>query len=131
MRMTSRPQASEGITIVYDGECPFCSNYVTMARLRAAAGPVELKDAREGGETVRMLQARGYDLNEGMAMIEGGVVYHGADCLNRMALLSTEADWFNRLNARIFRSPRLSRALYPALRFGRSVTLRLMGRQPI
>ncbi|WP_172293021.1 DCC1-like thiol-disulfide oxidoreductase family protein [Pseudoruegeria sp. HB172150] len=129
--MTPDQNTTGGITIVYDGDCPFCSNYVTMARLRAAAGPVRLIDAREGGEEARWLQYQGYDLNEGMAMIEDGEVHHGADCLTRMALLSTESDWFNRLNARIFRSPGLSRALYPVLRGGRNLTLRLMRRRPI
>ena len=38
--------------LVYDGDCPFCSRYVQYLRLRQAAGPVRLVNAREGGPLV-------------------------------------------------------------------------------
>ncbi|MEM8632125.1 MAG: DCC1-like thiol-disulfide oxidoreductase family protein [Pseudomonadota bacterium] len=120
-----------GISIVYDGECPFCANYVGLARLRDAVGLVRLIDAREPSPEVDRLRAEGYDLNEGMAMIEGDRIYHGAACLTRMAALSTRSGVFNRLNALVFRSPRVSGALYPFLRAGRNATLRLRGQTPI
>ncbi|MFT5932039.1 MAG: putative DCC family thiol-disulfide oxidoreductase YuxK, partial [Hyphomonas sp.] len=36
-----------GTFIVYDGDCPFCSEYVKLLRLRDAIGPVSLVNARE------------------------------------------------------------------------------------
>jgi protein-disulfide isomerase len=44
--------APAGVTVFYDGACPFCSAYVRMVRLRKAAGEVRLIDAREGGPIV-------------------------------------------------------------------------------
>lgn len=123
--------SNNGITIVYDGECPFCSRYVAMLRLREAVGPVRLVDARSGDDAAFRLQRCGYDLNDGMAAEYGGRVYHGADCVNLLALLSTSSGAFNKVNAAIFGSRTASRALYPALRFGRNVTLRLLGRRKI
>lgn len=116
-------------TIVYDGECPFCSRYVAMIRLKAALGQVRLLDARQGGPVVEALRADGFDLDEGMALILDGRVYHGADCVNRLALLSTGSGLFNSFNAAVFRSPTLSRLLYPPMRAGRNAVLRLLGRK--
>ncbi len=117
--------------IVYDGDCPFCSAYVTMVRLRDAVGEVELLDARSGDPRVAALVDRGFDLDDGMALVQGEQVWFGSDCMNRLALLSTPSGLFNRINARIFASRRVSAALYPVLRFGRNVTLFLLGRRRI
>jgi predicted DCC family thiol-disulfide oxidoreductase YuxK len=117
--------------IVYDGECPFCSRYVKLLRLRESLGSFELIDARTGHPAARDLAARGFDLDEGMALIDGESVYFGDECVHRLALMSTPVGAFNRLNAAIFRSPRLSALLYPALRAGRNATLFLLGRRKI
>ena len=117
--------------LLYDGECPFCAAYVRYARLREAAGPVALIDAREGGEEARRARRLGYDLDEGMLLHLNGVDHHGADCLNRLALLSTRSGAFNRLNAWAFRRPSVARLAYPVLRAGRGAALRLLGRSPI
>jgi hypothetical protein len=66
-----------------------------------------------------------------MVLEIGGVHYHGDACLNRLALMSSRSGLFNRLNYILFRSPRLSRLSYPLLRCGRSLALRLLGRQPL
>lgn len=123
--------AKNGLQIVYDGECPFCSAYVKLLRLRAAIGPVELIDARGHHPILQEIRQAGLDLDEGMVVKTGGQLYHGGDCLHVLAMLSTRAGVFNRLIGAIFRSPRLSRALYPSLRAGRNAALRLLGRRPI
>ncbi|MEM9736709.1 MAG: DUF393 domain-containing protein [Pseudomonadota bacterium] len=133
--MASKPEndadGPDPVTIIYDGECPFCSAYVSMVRLRDAVGPVRLVDAREGGLEVEAVRAAGLDLDEGMVMIHRGTLYHGADCIHRIGLMSTASGALNRLNAWIFRSPGLSRALYPLLRAGRNLALKLLGRRKI
>lgn len=122
---------AEGLVIVYDGECPFCSNYVQVLALREAVGKVQLVDARSEHALVAKLQRDGYDLNEGMAALFGGRVYYGAECVHMLALLSTDSGMFNRINNVVFRSSSLSRVLYPMLRAGRNVTLKLLGRTKI
>ena len=60
--------------IVYDGECPFCSQYVKMLRIRESVGTVRLIDARSSDETA--IFARGkYDMDQGMAARIGGEWY--------------------------------------------------------
>ena len=117
--------------LVYDGDCPFCSRYVALVRLRESFGEVELIDARSGHPVAHDLTARGYDLNEGMVLVDGERIYHGNDCIHRLALMSTRSGLFNRFNSAVFRSRRASAILYPFLRGGRNLTLRLMGRKKI
>ena len=114
--------------LVYDGECPFCSRYVAYVRLQDSIGKVKMINARDGGPIVDDIRKHGLDLDEGMVLRLGVKYYHGADCINMLALLSSRSGWFNSMNAFIFRSPALSRILYPFLRSGRNCALRLLGR---
>jgi predicted DCC family thiol-disulfide oxidoreductase YuxK len=124
-------QTEPGAWIVYDGQCPFCSRYVQLVRLRETLGQVQLVDARKGGPMVDEARAAGLDLDEGMVLKLDGRLYHGADCINMLALLSTPSSRFNRINAALFRSRTASRLMYPMLRTGRNAVLRLLGRTRI
>lgn len=120
-----------GTYIVYDGECPFCTQYVKLMRLREVLGPVKPVNARDDVPVVRFLKANGYDLNQEMALVMKGEVFSGPDCMNRLALMSTGSGFFNGLMSKMFASRKLTRAMYPFLRTGRNLTLRAMGRKPI
>ena len=127
-KVQSASGTDEAAWLVYDGECPFCSRFVRYVRLQQSVGKLHLVNAREGGPMVSEMLRAGLDLDEGMVLKLGGRHYHGADCIHVLALLSGRSDLFNRINAAIFRSAGLSRILYPLLRAGRNVTLRLLGR---
>jgi predicted DCC family thiol-disulfide oxidoreductase YuxK len=127
--MTKRTEAEAWI--VYDGQCPFCSRYVQLVRLRESLGRVQLVDARKGGPEVEEVRKAGLDLDEGMVLKLDGRLYHGADCIHMVALLSTPSSWFNRVNAAMFRSRTASRLLYPVLRTGRNTVLRMLGRSKL
>ena len=114
--------------IVYDGECPFCSKYVQMVRLRETVGNVELLNMRDPHPVVDILIAKGVNLDDGMALVQGDQISHGKECIHRLAVLSSPSGIFNRVNAWIFRSPWRSATLYPPLRAARNATLRILGR---
>lgn len=114
--------------IVYDGDCPFCSRYVRLVRLREAVGKVELIDARTPHPVVDWLRGQNFNLDEGMAFVQDGQVFFGDECIQRMALLSTPSGLLNGFNAWVFRSPRRARLFYPYLRAIRNGTLLLLGR---
>lgn len=124
-------QDAELVYLVYDGDCPFCSVYVDYVRVKESVGTFVLVNAREGGPVVDDVIKHDFDLDEGMVLVMHGQYYHGADCINRLALLSTSSGFFNRVNALVFRSPAVSRILYPVLRFGRNLVIRLLGREKI
>lgn len=117
--------------VVYDGECPFCARFVALQRLKHSVGPVSLHNAREDSDLVSALWASGFDLNEGMVLIWNNQVFHGDDCVNRLALLSNGSGLFNKLNAVFFSSPRVSALMYPALRAGRNAVLKLLRRKKL
>lgn len=128
---STQSETAEGLQIVYDGECPFCSRFVTLYKAKSVVGTVDLIDAREDHPAVRLVKSRGLNLDEGMAVLWDGQVYHGADAIHFMAMVGAESSVFNRLNKLIFRSKPLARALYPWMVAGRNLTLRLLGRKSI
>jgi predicted DCC family thiol-disulfide oxidoreductase YuxK len=119
------------LTIVYDGDCPVCRNYVRFLRIKETVGTVTLLDARDGGPLVDQLMQQGVDLDDGMALIMGSQLYHGSDCVNKLALMSTSSGAFNRLNAWLFQSTWRSRVLYPVMRAGRNLLLKMLNKKSL
>lgn len=125
------PDADTALWVVYDGQCPFCSSYVRLYRIREHAKQVHLIDARTPHPILDEIRARKLDLDAGMAVKLGDRFYHGAAALQILAILGSGETIFNRLNHLLFRHPRLARLLYPLLVRGRLLTLRLLGRTMI
>ncbi|WP_366523228.1 DCC1-like thiol-disulfide oxidoreductase family protein [uncultured Tateyamaria sp.] len=121
----------EGIEIIYDGECPFCSRYVMMTRLRDTVGRVRLVDARSNDPVVSKIKELGFDLNEGMVARYRGQNYFGADCIHLLSILSSKSGTLNRLSSTLFSNRYIATISYPVLRAGRNATLRIMGSRPI
>ena len=117
--------------IAYDGECPFCSAYVRYTRLRASAGPLQLIDARSEHPALGEVRRAGLDINQGMVVKYQGRLYHGADAMHVLSLLSTRSSFFNGVMALMFSNRSVARVAYPVLRAGRNLTLRLMGKKLI
>jgi predicted DCC family thiol-disulfide oxidoreductase YuxK len=123
--------ADADLVLVYDGECPVCSAYVTYVRIKESVGRMTLINARDGGDWVDKVRAAGLDLNEGMVLFYGDQLYHGADCVHMLALLTSSSGIFNRLNALMFKNRAVANFMYPIMRAGRNLLLRLLGRRPI
>lgn len=117
--------------IIYDGECPFCSDYVAKLHLEATVGEVKLINARNQPELVKQLAKQGYELDKGMVFTHNDQTYFGADAIHQLALLSTNTSWFNRLNNWLFGIKWMAFFAYPLLRLGRNTTLMLLGRKPL
>lgn len=115
------------ITIIYDHDCPFCREYTHLMRLKNTIGTVELINARDAPDMVHKLLKQSIDIDKGMVVLYHEDIHHGAEAMHMLALLSSRLGWFNRINYWIFRSPTASRLLYPILRFGRTMVLRIMG----
>lgn len=130
--VATKPDFDQDVTwIVYDGDCPFCAQYMKLVRLRETIGKVKLQNAREDHPVVRFVRAKGIDLNQEMAMVKGDDVIAGHDVIHRLALLSTGSGFFNGLMSKMFASKGLTRFMYPIMRTGRNTTLFLMGRKKI
>jgi predicted DCC family thiol-disulfide oxidoreductase YuxK len=119
--------------LVYDGQCPFCANYVRLLHLRELFPDLQLLDARANRDhpAVLRLSAEGLRLDDGLALLAGGRVYHGAESIHALALLGGDQGAFGRINRWLFRSRRRAAWLYPWLRGGRNLVLRLLGRKKL
>ena len=106
------------IRIIYAGECPFCSRYVRLVRLKQNF-LVEPIDARSDPSFVNSYAEKGMDLDQGMVVDFGERSYHGADAMWLLSGLSSGAGIWNRLLAKIFGSHLRATLYYPVLRFGR------------
>lgn len=122
-----------GPVLIYDGECPFCANYVRLLRLRETFPHLQLVDARQEPRhpAIQRLKMRGLRIDEGMALVDGETIHHGAESIHALADRGPKRSFFGRLNRTLFQSRRVSAALYPMLRTGRNVTLRLLGRRKL
>ncbi len=117
--------------ILYDGDCPFCQNYMRFTYLKESVGPIRLIDAREHTKEFEEVNNLGYNLDEGMILKYHGQYFHGDECLNRLALMSSGHGIINKICATLFRSPLISKISYPLLKTGRAMTLFLLGREKI
>jgi predicted DCC family thiol-disulfide oxidoreductase YuxK len=112
------------VTIVYDGACPFCSDYVRYQDLRARAEAVELVDARADSQALERYAIIAADLEDGMVVIVDGVQYRGAAAVHTLSKLSrTPRNWWVAAVAVASRPLALSRLLYPVLKLGRRIAL--------
>lgn len=119
------------ILLVYDKECPACDYYCQMLRIRESVGKLQLVDAREPSEIMDELTASGLDIDQGMVLKMGDVLYYGSDAIHMLSLIGSPSGAFNRLNFWLFRSKTVSMMLYPVLRFFRNLLLKILGRTKI
>ncbi|MBT8115163.1 MAG: DUF393 domain-containing protein [Arenicella sp.] len=119
------------IALVYDTQCPVCSMYCRMVRLRQSVGELRLVDARHGGSLVDEITARGWDIDQGMVLKLQDELYYGADAIHALSLISSRSGVFNRLNFWIFKTPTVAKLLYPLLRGGRNLLLKVLRRNKI
>ena len=121
----------QAITLVYDKQCPACERYCQLVRIRESVGELKLLDARDGGELVDRITARGWDIDQGMVLQLDQQLYYAADAIHMLSLLSSRNGLFNHFNYWAFKSPLLAKALYPVLKFGRNLLLKFLGRTKI
>ncbi|TMP84017.1 hypothetical protein CWB73_00705 [Pseudoalteromonas phenolica] len=119
------------ILLVYDKDCPACDNYCQVVRIRESIGELKIINAREDSEVLEEVTQLGLDIDQGMVLKMGGVIYYGADAIHALALISSRSGLFNKLNYWLFKSKRVSAVLYPVLRFFRNLLLKMLGKTKI
>jgi predicted DCC family thiol-disulfide oxidoreductase YuxK len=133
--MTASPPSSTppgASFLLYDGECPACSAYVAMSRLRQLYPDIRVLDARAEPALVGALRSRGYEINEGMVLQLDGVVHFGAEATHMIGVLGrVSPGWWRRAALSAIGTAPWSRRLYPLLNRARGALLRALGRGPI
>ena len=119
------------ILLVYDDECPACDNYCRMVRIRDTVGTLKLVNARESSEVMQEITRQGMDIDQGMVLKVGDVLYYGSDAIHALSLMGSPSGVFNRLNHWLFRSKTRARLLYPLLRSCRNLLLKILRKTKI
>lgn len=121
----------DGDWLLYDGDCPFCRSYVTLARLRALSPGFRPLDARHHPNLCAAMRGHGFDIDRGMVLSWRGSLYHGADCLWMFARIDRRGTVLAAVNRLAFRSRTVSHRLYPLFTGLRALALRATGRRMI
>ena len=124
---TSHPD----VLLVYDKECPLCNAYCQVVRVREAVGNLRIIDARESSAVMQEITDMGLDIDQGMVLKMENQLYYGIDAIHALALISSRSGLFNRLNYWIFKSKWASQILYPLMREGRNLLLKILGKTKI
>lgn len=125
--MTTNHVPTRDVWLVYDGQCPVCTAYCRVVRLRDAGSALHLMDARQGGALMDEITAAGLDIDQGMVLKLDGTLYYGPDAIRVLTLMSGRVGWFNRLNSTMFATPRRAGIAYPLGKALRNVVLKVMG----
>lgn len=126
---TSFGRPAGELVVVYDGECPFCRNFVALQKLRANVGTVTLVNARDHLADVRAAKSAGLDIDQGMLVFWKGLIHEGGDAVHVLSTLGADQGAFPALNRLLFSNRTVARAVYLFLRAGRNATLRLLGKR--
>jgi predicted DCC family thiol-disulfide oxidoreductase YuxK len=118
--------------LLYDGDCPVCSAYVAVARLRQLYPSLRIMSARAEPVLVAELRKKGYEINEGMVLALDETIYFGADATRMIAILGQSSpSWWRRATLGVLGTAPWARPLYPWLNRFRKLLLRLLGRRLI
>ncbi len=119
------------ITVVYDGECPFCTAYSRATELQERFGVLLLIDVRASPEWKDRIDRAGLDINEGFVVEHDGRLFHGAEALAFLSQRTKRNKIFGALSGFTLSNPKVAKAVYPILRAGRNLSLKVLGRSKI
>lgn len=109
--------------LVYDGECPFCSQYAAFMEARKRLPDLQLVDARTQADHQAVLAVKdaGLVLDDGMALVRAdGTILHGADAVQALAAPGS-----------LLASGKRAGFAYPFLKAGRNAALKVLGRKKL
>ena len=117
--------------VLYDGECPVCDAYISLAQLRKLRPDLQILDARHEPALVAALRQDGFDINESILVCLGSQVYSGGAATRLISQLGSGNPFMRRTALYAIGGAPWSNALYPWLRAARNGLLRVLGRGQI
>ena len=125
-RVSTR-EADKEIYIIYDGECPFCSDFVMASNLRNRYKNLKIVNAREKTQLSQNVIQQGYDLNEGMVVIKDNKILFGTEAARFIALNGSGglSHWFYKS---MLYNQAIANYIYPVLVVLRKRYLKLVGK---
>ena len=121
----------EKIILVYDKECVACKYYCQIIQIREDLGDLKLVDAREKSDILDEVTQLGLDMDRGIVLRMKDKIFHGAEAIHALALISSRSNLFNRTNYWIFKSKTRAALLFPVMMSCRNLLLKLSGKPRI
>ena len=117
--------------VFYDGECPFCSNFVLLSNIREAYEDLKIVNAREYKEELQEF-FKYFNIDDGMIFMNSSKIYHGAEAFRRVNMIANYKDFLLlKVLFSVFKFRSFSHFIYPFLRIGRNLTLKILRKRKI
>lgn len=131
MSLILKNNSEEEIKIIYDKECPFCSNYIQFLKLKQKIKSVILINARINQEYVLEMMRLKMDINQGMLVIYQNKLYFGHNAMNIISEISDNKNIFVNFINFFFRIKKFSRFFYFFCKMARNLALFILGKKKI
>lgn len=119
------------VLVIYDGQCPVCTSFVTRTQVLALGSSIRLVDARHSPGLVAGLRQAGFDLNATFLVATSQDIFVGSEAMSSLSRLDyTSKRWAYLLTA-TFGDGRRREWLYRLLTRLRRALLLLLGRAPL
>jgi predicted DCC family thiol-disulfide oxidoreductase YuxK len=115
------------MNIYYDGECPFCTRYVFMLKLREVVGKVDLISLRSQDPRALKILSSGINVNKGFVIEYEDKLYFGGDAFYLINSLVTHDGKLGKIKNLIFSNKKISGFLYKTLTYLRYILLFFIG----
>lgn len=119
------------LIIGYDGDCPFCASYIRMQRLKDLDFDVTLTNFRKDKTLSKTLKDNNMDPNNGMYVRLNDKEYYADEAMTVLSSLSTSQNIINLFFKWWFKNKKRGKILYPVLRIGRNIALKILGHKQI
>ena len=115
------------LTLVYDGGCPFCTQFALRSELLGGVAGMKILDGREEHALRRSLSARGMNLADGAVLLDDERAWHGSAAIAELSRRMDPSDALLRVLVGMFCRSERAEMLYPALLVARRLMLALKG----
>jgi len=100
------------LKIYYDGECPFCKNYIILQNLKYYFKKIEIKNARDCMDEMRLFMQKGYNIDDGMILLYDNKIYYGYEVIQFLSFYTKEQNFLFKIWYEIFRINFVAKNLY-------------------
>ena len=115
------------LTLVYDGDCPFCSAFAQRAELTGGLPELDIRDGRTDHTLRAELASRGYRLANGAMLIEQGRIWHGSAAIAELHRRMQPSDALLQVLQGLFKQDDRARRMYPLMLLARRIALAVKG----
>ena len=112
--------------IIYDGNCPFCNNFIMVANLKKNLKHIVFLNARDSIEAKKIINDNNIDIDKGMIVCSKGQILYGDKAATFIVINGSGGAIFL-LYRLLLSNSKLSKKIYPILVFLRKIYFRLIG----